>query len=321
MNCRICDNSLHNEIYTVREMMFGFRDKFEYFKCNFCGCLQIVQVPDNISKYYPAEYYSFISEPLNYKVNFLAKLIKKTRDNYAIFQKGIIGRFLFSIIPNYTLACLSHIPISKKSRILDVGCGSGGFLHTLKEIGFSNLLGLDPFLNSDILYENGLKIEKKSILDMDESTKWDLIMLHHSLEHIEEQRETLKMISGLLSDKGVCLIRVPIVSSYAWEKYKENWVQLDAPRHFVLHSIASMKLLADKTGMFVNEIIFDSNDLQFWGSEQNAKDIPLRSAGNLHAVPSRTLFSSCELKAFSKAAKKLNIEERGDQAAFYLHKK
>ncbi len=57
--CEICNNSTGNKSYVVREMMFGFRDEFEYFECAECRCLQIKDIPVNISKYYPEEYYSF----------------------------------------------------------------------------------------------------------------------------------------------------------------------------------------------------------------------------------------------------------------------
>jgi len=36
---------------------------------------------------------------------------------------------------------------------------------------------------------------------------------------------------------GWCVIRIPTVSSFAWEHYREQWVQLDAPRHFFLHKV------------------------------------------------------------------------------------
>ena len=56
--CRICNNSNDNQVYLVKEMMFGFPDEFVYFKCSNCGCLQISEEPADISKYYPTDYYS-----------------------------------------------------------------------------------------------------------------------------------------------------------------------------------------------------------------------------------------------------------------------
>ena len=48
-----------NPTYVVREMMYGFKDEFDYFECGNCGCLQIEQIPDDLSKYYPENYWQF----------------------------------------------------------------------------------------------------------------------------------------------------------------------------------------------------------------------------------------------------------------------
>ena len=57
--CKICNNTQGHQLVFAREMMFGFRDEFLYFKCPVCGCLQIADIPKNLSKYYPENYYSF----------------------------------------------------------------------------------------------------------------------------------------------------------------------------------------------------------------------------------------------------------------------
>jgi hypothetical protein len=69
------------------------------------------------------------------------------------------------------------------------------------------------------------------------------------------------------------------------------WVQLDAPRHFFLHSANSLGLLAGKVGMAVTETVYDSDELQFVGSEQYLKGIPLRSENSYVVNPSRSHFT------------------------------
>jgi hypothetical protein len=58
MKCRICGNPVGNREYVAREMMFGLRDSFVYFQCAECRCLQIAEFPADMSRYYPASYYS-----------------------------------------------------------------------------------------------------------------------------------------------------------------------------------------------------------------------------------------------------------------------
>lgn len=58
--CRICGNTEGNQSFFPKEMMFGWREAFEYLECARCGCLQIAEVPENLARYYPSDgYYSY----------------------------------------------------------------------------------------------------------------------------------------------------------------------------------------------------------------------------------------------------------------------
>jgi hypothetical protein len=39
--------------------MFSTQEEFAYWECSVCGCLQIVNVPENLGDYYDGSYYSF----------------------------------------------------------------------------------------------------------------------------------------------------------------------------------------------------------------------------------------------------------------------
>lgn len=128
-------------------------------------------------------------------------------------------------------------------------------------MGFKHLAGIDPFITKNIFYKNGVKIFKKSLSEVDK--KFDLIMMHHSLEHFENQSEVFKKLSTLLESGKFLFIRIPICTSYAWEHYKKNWFALEAPRHFFNHSLKSIKILTQKYGFYINEIFYDSRSIQF----------------------------------------------------------
>ena len=100
-------------------------------------------------------------------------------------------------------------------------------------------------------------------------------MLHHSLEHMADPLEVFENLYRILKPNRFVLIRTPLASSYAWKKYGVNGVQLDAPRHLFLHTIESMRILAQKVGFEIDDIIFDSTEFQFLGSEQYMRDISL----------------------------------------------
>lgn len=312
--CTICGTrSGKHRKFVVSEMMFGFKDQFTYFQCSRCRCLQIADPPGNIEKYYPEQYYSFTPKQRKWLKHPVEKVLRRFQDYYTVFNSGIIGSLVNALSPNKKLCALNRIEISLQTRILDVGCGDGWRLCALREIGFEQVMGADPFLREDIVYENGVRVEKKTIHEI--TGMWDLILYHHSFEHVPDPCESLQTAARLLTPGGCCLIRIPTVSSYAWEHYRENWFQLDAPRHFYLHSIKSMNILAEKAGFFIKNIVYDSTVDQFQGSELYARGVPFVSQG-----PGR-VFTKSQIRAWKRQAIKLNREKRGDQAAFYLIKK
>ena len=145
-------------------------------------------------------------------------------------------------------------------------------------------------------------------------------MMHHVLEHMYNPVEELKQCHRILKNNSYLMVRVPI-KSFAWEKYKENWVQLDAPRHLIIHTLKGMKILAESTGFIVQKIVYDSEPFQFSGSELYQRDIPMFDPKSHQLFVSREHFTKKERKFFRKEAKRLNMEELGDQAIFYLKKR
>lgn len=316
MQCKICGNTENNTTYQAKEMMLGYRDTHEYVQCSVCGCLQLKTIPDNLLDYYPSDYYSYsdVGFPTGLK-----KFILAQRDYHAVTGKGsLLGKILAKYRPETKLATLQPIGINRDSRILDVGCGAGHLLYALKDAGFQHLLGIDPFNEKRIEYKNGLVIAQQT-LEQTEG-QWDVIMMHHSFEHISEQQQTLQAAAERLTDNGCCLIRVPTVSSWAWQHYGVNWVQLDAPRHLYLHSVKSMRLLAKQCGLQVKNIVYDSFAFQFWGSEQYEQDIALHDKKSYAVSPDNSSFSLAQIETYTKQANLLNKKKQGDQAAFYLQK-
>jgi hypothetical protein len=138
---------------------------------------------------------------------------------------------------------------------------------------------------------------------------------------MDEPLSVLERIRGLLNEGGTVLIRIPVASSEAFEVYGRDWVALDAPRHFFLHTRASMDLLARRAGLEVARVVYDSTAFQFWGSEQYRKDIPLRDPRSYDTDPAQSIFTRSDIAAFEARARELNTAGRGDQACFYLRAK
>jgi hypothetical protein len=81
-----------------------------------------------------------------------------------------------------------------------------------------------------------------------------------------------------------------------------------------------MHVLAEKTGLQIKHVVFDSLDFQFWGSEQYLKDIPLRDPRSYAEDQGHSMFTSEQIEAFRKKAAELNSQSDGDAATFYVYK-
>lgn len=273
VKCEICKWEGNAEFIRAREMMYGTREEFDYFICPECGCLQIVEVPENLGKFYASDYYSY-----------------ENRDGSKTETES-----------------------KEYSKILDVGCGSGAWLCNLARAGYVNLDGCDPFIKEDLHYENGVNIYKKTIHEMEGI--YDQIYMNDSFEHVTDPHEVMDSIYRLLGDKGVARISIPVFPNIAYEMFGVDWYQLDAPRHLFLHSVNSMKYLAQKHGLKVVKIDFNSNVSQIVRSFLYSKGIPYREQTS--ELISR-YFNAQTLEELKENTEIANQNQFGDHAVFYI---
>jgi SAM-dependent methyltransferase len=307
INCRVCDTYLEPK-YTFKEMMFGTREEFAYGECPNCGSIQIMEVPVDIDKHYPPYYMSF-NQPITplKRLPFLKRLVGSIR-----------MRKKYRTSANKTLEYLKPVNTMPSAKILDIGCGKGQLICLLFNQGFEHVTGVDKFISKEIDHGYGVKVLKKDLSELP-SNSYDVLITHHVLEHMDEQIKELKECYRLLKKGGIFLVCIPILGE-VWDIYKENWVQLDAPRHFVLHTLKSMQILAEKTGFTIGKTIFDSTAFQFWGSELYKKGIPLTHPDTHQTYPIEEVFTPGELAEFDQRSAALNAIQRGDTARFYLYK-
>jgi SAM-dependent methyltransferase len=271
-------------------------------------------IPTDLGRFYPRNYYSFHVNP--FPQSGWKSRLAAMRDFSAATGTGILGKWLGQITPARSdVASLAHVPARKDMRILDMGCGRGQLLSILHRAGFSHLSGIDPFLSEDIEVLPGLYARKQSLEQIQE--QFDLIMLHHVIEHVESGRQTLQACRQRLAPHGRILLRFPTPESDAWEQYRENWVQIDAPRHLFLYTRAGLQLIAEQSGLKIEKWLCDSSAFQFWGSELYRKGLPLYD-GNRIAMNPESHFTKAEMKAFDRRSKIANAHQRGDQVVAVL---
>ena len=122
-----------------------------------------------------------------------------------------------------------------------------------------------------------------------------------------------------LSVSRLCFLR-GVVTLWVFGVVVVGFFLVVVPRHFFLYSHNSLNMLAEKTKFKIREIVYDSDEFQFWGSQQYLKGIPLMAENSYGRNPAKSIFSQEEIKNFKETARKLNSSSRGDQAVVFLVK-
>lgn len=322
LSCRVCGYTAEQSVYVVHEMMFGTRQPFDYFQCGQCGCLQIRKPPANIGDFYLSNYYSLKQDHAVFYRNKAKNFLNRLRDCAMLFIPGGERLPFIVKVPHIAASYLAlrRVPgLSFDMRILDVGCGSGQLLYRMRNAGFKSLTGIDPFLPEDNNVYPGLSIMKRSLSEID--GKYDLILFNHSFEHVENPLQIAHEIADRLSDGGTAVLRIPVADSVAWEEYGVNWFQLDAPRHLYLHTKASMKVIAERAGLRLADLFYDSGPEQFILSERYWRGLSMTPNATQNDVKTEIFeVSPEEQRHYERRAQELNARQRGDQASFYFQK-
>jgi SAM-dependent methyltransferase len=309
--CTYCD-STETENIIAREMRQGLREEYAYRYCKGCHSLELSNKPPDLSPYYT---FYYTKDKPYVEIKGVRKLFWKVR---ATLYPGILSGLLAKLAYNTVLDWKMRLDLPFDARIIDVGCGNGDILFEFHKHGFTRLSGIDPFPPA---VTHRLKLPftllQGDIFELPDEPLYDLVMMHHSFEHMDRQEQVLQKAKRLLRKNGKLFIRMPVVNQ-AFDTYRGHWVQIDAPRHLSIHSTQSFGLLAQKCGLTVTDTFFDSTAFQFLGSEQNKADIDFFHPRSYKRNRENSIFTGEDLIKFNTLAEEFNLKGLGDQAGFIL---
>lgn len=224
--CPVCGNDkIHPQLtakdYTVSHHLFYI------WQCDICTARFTQDIPaqHEIGAYYKSDNYISHSNTKKGFINSLYHLVRKKTLNSK--KKLIVKKTKLS-----------------KGEILDIGCGTGAFLYTMKKAGWS-VTGLEPDAvarqKANELY--GLQpFDPQKLFELKPCT-YEVITMWHVLEHVHELQAYIKKMAELLTSNGKLFIAVPNYTSYDASIYKEHWAAYDVPRHLYHFSPQAMKQL------------------------------------------------------------------------------
>ncbi len=321
--CPTCGATVPECRVEAREMMFGTRAPFTYRECGACGSLWLADPPDDLGAYYPAAYYTADHATHADPGGRLRRALVRTAYGEQVLGRrnrlaGLARRLVEEpaeleamrpLIRRYGIRSFSD-------RILDVGCGRDpARLCALRRMGFRHLEGIDPFVPGDTVH-HGIPVRKAEIEAA--AGPYDVVMFHHSLEHVRDPLGTLRAARRALADDGRILVRTPLAGSLLWQRYRADWWELDAPRHLVVLSVDGIRALAARAGLKVVASFFDSSEREFIGSEQIRHDVAEYEAGSWFADRGASGFTDEQIAAFHDEAVLANASGTAGRGGFVL---
>lgn len=285
--CVVCGGTESDPFYACAEPNRMTDEVFQMVRCRACGLVFVSPRPDlaEQDRYYFREYYKKPSPKLEQSVGLLSGLFDRYRTG-----KIAGGR--------------------PPGRVLDVGCGEGGFLAAMQRRGWE-AWGVETSTAGAALSAQrlGLKIFNKPLPDCGlPEAHFDVVTLWHSIEHITQPQAYLKEARRLLKDDGLLFLGFPNIDSLEFRLSKGDWFHLDLPRHITHFSPATMERLLEACGLRTEKVSHFSWEYNIFGALQSALNGLTREKNHLYRT----------LKGFKPAGPKATLAEGWDLAVLLL---
>ncbi|HPA06597.1 MAG TPA: class I SAM-dependent methyltransferase [Candidatus Hydrogenedentes bacterium] len=166
--------------------------------------------------------------------------------------------------------------LPNRARVLDVGCGNGGFLRALHALGSFELHGVElPGPAADRTSRHPFIRLKTGTLEASDfpAASLDAVTLFHVLEHLDNPRAVLDMAVHFLRPGGFLMISFPNIDSLQARLFRANWFHLDPPRHLCFLPPAAFRKQAEARGLRILGERYFSPEQNPYGFQQSVLNL------------------------------------------------
>lgn len=276
VKCPVCGASRLHRAAVAPDRLCGGPGLFAVWRCGRCGAGVTRPVPDDLAPYYPP----------TYGPHQEAGAVAPRRGLRRVVDS------LATVIP----------PLPPRARTLEIGCGSGGFLRLLREMGH-DAEGIEPSAEAARLAGARHGEFDAAVFA---PASFDAIFGWMVLEHMRDPETTLRGAASILRPDGWLAISVPNLDSWEFSVFRDRWYALECPRHLTHFTPAALRMLLDRTGFDRVRILHQRNLSSAIGSagyvlnSRRLVDYPDRPSRLLQAA----LYpASCLVAAFRRSGR------------------
>lgn len=235
--CPVCGSDSERLVVEVQDTMFGRPGKYRLVECEHCSMRFINPRPTMaaLARHYPNDYLCY--------TNF--------SDEHWLL------RWAFRQLQDgQTRRRMRHIEavtgeLARGTHVLDVGCGRGELLGRLRDKRQCLGTGVDfnPQVVEAVRDQLGIPALQGTLQEVDlPPASFDLITMTEYLEHEGHPRLVLEQARKLAKPGGFIAVEVPDMSGPPGRWFKQNWWQIDAPRHLVFFSPRTLSTILESCG-------------------------------------------------------------------------
>lgn len=219
--------------------------EFPVLRCRTCGLLRTSPrpTPAEIGRYYPPAYAPYTSTLLP---------TTQTPVNTAPRRRSVWERLLE---PRTNV-----LPALRPGRMLEIGCGSGAFLHRMAAQGWE-VEGLElSAAAGEEARRLGYPVFIGSLAEAPDPVRpYDLIVGWMVLEHLHDPIVLLRKLSRWTSPRGWLALSVPDAGALEFKLFRDAWYALDVPRHLFHFTARTAALVLDRSGWRLERVIWHDN--------------------------------------------------------------
>jgi SAM-dependent methyltransferase len=152
-------------------------------------------------------------------------------------------------------------------RLLDVGCGAGGFAEQARDLGW-HVIGVESdHVAAQRARDRGIEVLEAAFDTLGSlPERYDLVRMSHVLEHMRHPLAALRIARLSLADGGRLHVAVPNADSLTARFWRRWWNDLGLPFHRFFFTPRTLQAALDGAGYETIAMFGEPNTYVFWRS-------------------------------------------------------
>jgi hypothetical protein len=198
-------------------------ERFEYRRCEACGVIWLLNVPQDLGRHYPTDYHAFMAR------DELFGAAERERPRVELLTKHVQGGQMVEIGPS--------------QGVFSAAAAQAGFDVVALEMDAACCRHLEDVVGVRAIHTSDPATALATLAPSRAAVMW------HVLEHLPDAWDVVRAIAANLEPGGVLGVATPNPESAQARLFRSRWVHLDAPRHVTLVPLGALEDEGAKLGL------------------------------------------------------------------------